>query len=330
MHKHERKSGKKGSIALILALLVVGGAGAVFALSGCSSDDGEGTKPAEGAGEAAAESEAEENAAEEEKEPVDPVQAKIDELMSGMTLEEKVGQMFIARCPDVDAAAAKTPMFMGVDEEGGTVNRVSLNPSLRAVPFWAPRDLYASGGMDLIKSDTEEKCELLKSLGINMNFAPVCDISTNPSDFMYKRSFGGTPEATADFVETVVSVMNEEKVGSVLKHFPGYGNNSDTHTGIAYDNRSISTFNASDFIPFDGVVITDDLAMEGVKQFAGDTEIAVRAVQAGNDLLCCTEFKTQIPAVIDAVKAGTISEERIDESVERILKLKIELGIIEA
>ena len=237
--------------------------------------------------------------------------------MSGMTLEEKVGQMFIARCPDVD-------------EEGGTVNRVSLNPSLRAVPFWAPRDLYASGGMELIKSDTEEKCELLKSLGINMNFAPVCDISTNPSDFMYKRSFGGTPEATADFVETVVSVMNEEKVGSVLKHFPGYGNNSDTHTGIAYDNRSISTFNASDFIPFDGVVITDDLAMEGVKQFAGDTEIAVRAVQAGNDLLCCTEFKTQIPAVIDAVKAGTISEERIDESVERILKLKIELGIIEA
>lgn len=360
MHKHERKSGKKGIIALILALIVVGGAGAVFALSGCSSDDGEGTKPAEGAGEAAAESEVEENAAGEEKEPVDPVQAKIDELMSGMTLEEKVGQMFIARCPDVDA-------------EGGTVNRVSLNPSLRAVPFWAPRDLYASGGMDLIKSDTEEKCELLKSLGINLNFAPVCDISTNPSDFMYKRSFGGTPEATADFVETVVNVMNEEKVGSVLKHFPGYGNNSDTHTGIAYDNRSISTFNASDFIPFDGgikarasmvlvshnvvncmdpespasisakvheilrtqlgfdgVVITDDLAMEGVKQFAGDTEIAVRAVQAGNDLLCCTEFKTQIPAVIDAVKAGTISEERIDESVERILKLKIELGIIEA
>ena len=76
-------------------------------------------------------------------------------------------------------------------------------------------------------------------------------------------------EATADFVETVVNVMNEEKVGSVLKHFPGYGNNSDTHTGIAYDNRSISTFNASDFVPFDGVVITDDLAMEGVKQFAG-------------------------------------------------------------
>ena len=248
------------------------------------------------------------------------------------------------------------------------VNRVSLNSSLRDVPFWAPRDLYASGGMDLIKSDTEEKCELLKSLGINLNFAPVCDISTNPSDFMYKRSFGGTPEATADFVETVVSVMNEEKVGSVLKHFPGYGNNSDTHTGIAYDNRSISTFNVSDFIPFDGgikagasmVLVSHnvvncmdpespasisakvheilrtqrlkygDLAMEEAKQFAGDTEIAVRAVQAGNDLLCCTEFKTQIPAVIDAVKAGTISEERIDESVERILKLKIELGIIEA
>ena len=68
--------------------------------------------------------------------------------------------------------------------------------------------------------------------------------------------------------------------------------------------------------------------MEGVREFAGDTEIAVQAVKAGNDLLCCTNFEVEIPTVVEAVKRGDISEERIDESVLHILELKISLGII--
>lgn len=331
---------------------------------------------------------------------------RAQEILNEMTLDEKVGQMFIARCPDTDAiqkvkeynfggyilfgrdfsektknevvqsirdyqSAAKIPMFIGVDEEGGTVNRVSINPNLRVVPFWSPQELYAEGGFDLIQSDTQEKCELLHSLGINLNFAPVCDVSQNPDDFIYARSFGQDAEQTAAYVQLVVQTMSEEGVGSILKHFPGYGNNADTHTGIAYDNRSYETFLNSDFLPFQagidsgadiilvshnvvscmdsqhpaslspkvhkilreelgftGVIITDDLAMDGVRDFAGDTEIAVQAVQAGNDLLCCTDFETQIPATLEAVNQGAITEERIDESVLRILELKILLGII--
>ncbi|MBO4992043.1 MAG: beta-hexosaminidase [Firmicutes bacterium] len=328
------------------------------------------------------------------------------EILNAMTLEEKVGQMFIARCPEIDGvqkveeyhlggyllfsrdfsektrddviqniqsyqSAAKTPMFIGVDEEGGTVNRISTNPNLRAVPFWSPQDLYAEGGFDLVQSDTREKCELLHSLGINLNFAPVCDVSQNPEDYIYCRSFGQDAEQTAAYVRSVVQTMSQEGIGSVLKHFPGYGNNADTHTGVAYDHRPYETFLNSDFLPFQagihsganmvlvshnvvscmdgqtpaslspqvhkilredlgftGIIITDDLAMDGVRAFAGDTEIAVQAVKAGNDLLCCTDFETQIPALLEAVKQGKISEERIDESVLRILELKISLGII--
>ena len=53
------------------------------------------------------------------------------------------------------------------------MNRISINPNLRAVPFWSPQELYAGGGFDLIRSDTQEKCQLLRSLGVNLNFAPV-------------------------------------------------------------------------------------------------------------------------------------------------------------
>lgn len=223
----------------------------------------------------------------------------------------------------------------------------------------------------MIASDAVEKSRLLKSLGINVNFAPVADVCTDTSGFIYGRTFGQDAVATAEYIKTVVKAMNSEKMGSVLKHFPGYGNNEDTHAGIAYDNRDYNTFVTSDFIPFkagidqgagmvmvahnvvscmdssypaslsarvheilrtelgfDGVIITDELSMEGVKQFADDDTIAVLAVQAGNDLLCCTNFEEQIEAVITAVKNGNISEERINESVIRILKLKISLGIL--
>ena len=93
-----------------------------------------------------------------------------------------------------------------------------------------------------LRSDTQEKGQLLQSLGINLNFAPVCDVSQDPQDFIYARSFGQDAEQTAEYVRTVVQTMSQEQMGSVLKHFPGYGNNSDTHTGIAYDERPIERF----------------------------------------------------------------------------------------
>lgn len=79
---------------------------------------------------------------------------------------------------------------------------------------------------------------------------------------------------------------------------------------------------------FEGVIITDDLDMAGAKEFAGTEQSAVLAVQAGNDLLCVTDYQVQIPAVLEAVQAGEISTERIDQSVLRILELKLALGIL--
>ncbi len=339
-------------------------------------------------------------------ESTDAADAVIDALLADMTLEEKVGQMFLARCPERGAAeavetyalggyilfqrdfsgltaetvtatiadyqaAAAIPLFIGVDEEGGYVNRISTNPHLRTSPFLSPQKLYDAGGFARIREDTAEKCQLLKALGINLNFAPVCDVSLDSCDFIHYRTFGEDAAQTADYVRHVTQVMAKEEVGCVLKHFPGYGNNADTHTGIAYDARPYDTFVTSDFLPFtagiehgtgmvmvshnivtcmdaespaslsvhvhrilrevlgyDGVIITDDLSMDGIRDYAADDRAAVRAVLAGNDMLCCTDFETQIPAVLAAVEEGTISEDRIDAAVERILRLKQALGIL--
>jgi beta-N-acetylhexosaminidase len=80
-----------------------------------------------------------------------------------------------------------------VDEEGGTVTRISRYPQFRSEPFKSPQDVYAGGGWDAVAADTSEKDALLKSLGLNLNFAPVCDVPDDPTDFIYSRSLGPMP-----------------------------------------------------------------------------------------------------------------------------------------
>lgn len=206
-------------------------------------------------------------------------------LLQSMTSEEKVGQLFLARCPDVHALqdietyhlggyvlfgrdfegkspeqvirtiqeyqnTAAIPMLIAVDEEGGTVCRVSSHSQFRSNRFPSPRSLYAQGGLNLIFQTEHEKCQLLASLGINVNLAPVCDITTDSNAFMYNRSLGENPEKTGEFISGVVTVMQQNQVGGILKHFPGYGNNTDTHTGIAIDNRSLEELESVDLVPF--------------------------------------------------------------------------------
>ena len=153
---------------------------------------------------------------------------------------------------DVDrvAAASAIPPFIAVDEEGGDVTRISRFRAYRRFPFLSPREIYETGGIDLIRSDAAEKAELCKKLGVNCNFAPVADISVDPEDYMFSRSLGQDAETTSRIVETIVGVFNARGVASSVKHFPGYGNVSDTHKALAYDGRSLAELEAFDLIPF--------------------------------------------------------------------------------
>lgn len=214
--------------------------------------------------------------------PPDPV----EELLCTMTTEEKVGQLFLARCDEKTALqdiqtyhlggfilfgrdfeeenpdtlrrklnryqdAADISLLIAVDEEGGTVTRVSRYPAFSEESFPSPRDCYRAGGMEMALQNEENICTLLSSLQINVNLGPVCDITTDPNAFLYKRSLGEDPETTGEFVAKTVAIMQENAVGSALKHFPGYGNNADTHTGIAVDSRSLDQLEGYDLIPFD-------------------------------------------------------------------------------
>ena len=180
---------------------------------------------------------------------------RINDIITGMSLEEKVGQLFFVRCPETGAAedvetyhlgglllfgrdykdangdwlteddftaalasyqaAAAIPLFIGSDEEGGTVTRASKNPNLFSEPLPSPQELYAAGGLDGLLERTLSYNQKLKAFGVNVNFAPVCDVSTNPDNFIYARSFGQDAQTTADYISSVVPVYAQSGVACV-------------------------------------------------------------------------------------------------------------------
>lgn len=146
--------------------------------------------------------------------------------------------------------ASKVPLLIAVDEEGGNVVRVSSNEKLINKPFDYSSKVYENGGFEAIKEDTIKKSNFLSNLGINLNLAPVVDICENGSDYMYSRSFKQGKELTCEFAKTVITASKEGKVSYALKHFPGYGNNVDTHKGTSIDKRTYEDIYNNDLEPF--------------------------------------------------------------------------------
>lgn len=320
-----------------------------------------------------------------------------------MTLEEKIGQTLLVRYTDENAETAinkykvggfiffennfkdKTtkevqdmikkvqeltsiPLLTAVDEEGGKVVRISSNKNLISEPFLSPRQLYLKGGFDLIKEDTINKSKLLKTLGLNVNLAPVVDVSTTSSDYMYERTLGEDTKLVSEYAKTVIEANEDSSVSYVLKHFPGYGNNEDTHEQTVIDKRSFTEIEKKDLPPFEeGIksnaeailvnhnivesvdennpaslsasihnLLRNNLAFTGIIMTddlsMGATSsidnVAVKALLAGNDIIITTDYEDSFNQIKKAVIDGTIDEEYIDSIVQKILAWKYYKGMM--
>lgn len=153
---------------------------------------------------------------------------------------------------------AKIPLAMAIDEEGETVSRLNSTlynelKTLNIMPeqFKNSCDLFTSGGLEAIKDNTIYKSSVLRYLGFNLNFAPDVDIA-DEGFYIYKRTLKQDAATTAEFAKTVIQTGKNTGVTYSLKHFPGYGNCTDTHNGFATDNRVLSEFQNKDLIPFQG------------------------------------------------------------------------------
>ncbi len=170
-------------------------------------------------------------------------------ILLGNTIDGETKETLSKKLAEFQEISA-IPLLIGADEEGGTVCRVSSHTAFRASRFRSPRKCIADGGADALMAETQEKTELLTSLGINVNLGPVCDLAQDEDSFMYARAVPGTPTEAARYIVQMVTAMQEGGLGTVLKHFPGYGENGDTHTSVVTDVREKDGFYTADFLPF--------------------------------------------------------------------------------
>lgn len=333
------------------------------------------------------------------KAPSQTQRDRIDELLSQMSLEERIGQVILAGYSDNAAqsapkyhfggytlyakdfegeteesikqklaaigSASLIPPFIAADEEGGEVIRISRYSQFSDTPLPA-LSAAAAGDIDAFG---ERTADILKKAGVNLNLAPVADVAKSKADYIYGRTCQLGYEETGEAIAKLVAALKRNEIMSCLKHFPGYGSNVDTHTGIAVDERSREEFEAKDFIPFkaginagapmvmvnhnivtayndsvpaslapeihsalrrldfNGIIVTDDLGMQAILSYTDDPY--ADAFLAGNDLLCTGDGAACFDSLYKAVSDGRITENRLNESVCRILSAKLEYGIID-
>lgn len=161
------------------------------------------------------------------------------------------------------------PYFISTDEEGCTVKRLSSDT------FACPHEL----GSDPVASTTSafrSRSILLKSVGINLNFGIVADITSDPNSFIYPRVFSGDPHTAGDRVAAAVSGSKGETL-STLKHFPGHGETEEnSHITIPSTNVPKEQWSQTDAVPFkEGIDAGADVLMFGQLTYAAvDTQPA--------------------------------------------------------
>jgi len=311
-----------------------------------------------------------------------------EKIMEDMTTLEKIGQMFIGRysadtaekqlkkynvggfylfanniaghteeqliaeLEKIQSSSSKIPLSFSVDEEGGTVCRVSLY--FRKERFPSPRDSYLKGGIDEILSIEKEKRDLLRKLKFSVNFAPVADISMNQSDYIYYRTLGEDAITTSNYINAVVDDYVEDNFCCCLKHFPGYGNNRNTHDDVAHDYRPLDYLKQNDLIPFVNA-IKHEVPMIMVSHnivHSIDGEYPASISKKMHDLLrieygftgiiitdslsmgAISKYAVDVPAAVLAVEAGNdiILTSTLEEHINQVIKAynedKIDIKLI--
>ena len=321
-----------------------------------------------------------------------------EKILANMTIYEKIGQMFIGRY-SIDTADehiknyhiggfvlfanniqghteeqlikeleerqnnSKILLSYSVDEEGGTVCRVSLY--FRDERFPSPRQSYEKGGIDEILLIEKEKIDLLRKLNFTVNFAPVADISTNESDYIHARTLGENATLTSEYINEVVDEYCNEEFTCCLKHFPGYGNNRNTHDDVAHDYRELDYLKKNDLVPFvnaiihkvpmimvshnivhkiddeypssiskkvhdllrdygyTGLILTDSLSMGAIQKYAVNVSEGALAVLAGNDIIVTSTFEKHIEQVIKAYESNEIDPQIIEKAARRVIAWKL-------
>lgn len=264
---------------------------------------------------------------------------------------------------------SKFPLFIGTDEEGGEVSRIAKS-GIDVTEVLTAAEIGDGGDPQQAFNAAQTIAGYMKEYGFNVNFAPVADVATNPSNEMIgDRSYGADAMLVASMVKSAVASYQENGISACAKHWPGIGDIAeDLHESAGTTSKSLEAMRQMEFQPFiaaieagtdmimashvsapeitgdetpaslsslmitdilrgelgyQGIVVTDAMNMSSITEHYSDAEASVKAIQAGVDMILMpADFKVAYEGVLAAVAEGTITEERINESLHRIYRIK--------
>ncbi len=268
------------------------------------------------------------------------------------------------------AEAGQARLLVAADQEGGQLMAVGEGTT----PFPGGMALGATRSADLAYKVGYAIGRELAAMGINVNYAPVCDVNVNPySAVVGTRAFGEEPQLVAELSAAMATGIQAAGVAATAKHFPGHGDTtSDSHFGmpvLQHDEARLHRVELPPFaaavqagvrlvmtahialpalhegvnvpatlsapvlrgilreeLGFEGVIVSDAMDMRAIRQGAGLVEDAVRAVEAGVDLLLLNhppaEQERVYTGLVEAVQRGDLSGQEVLASAERVLRVK--------
>lgn len=333
---------------------------------------------------------------------------QIDQIINTLTVDEKIGQLFIfgfegkqfsdakqlqlwiekhhignfivfkrniesnkqleSLISELDEynKASHIPIWVGIDQEGGVVNRLpNKYPSAMQFADW--------NDPSLTYNKHDEMANELTELGIDINFGPVLDINSNPNNpVINSRAFGNDANTVVKHTEAVINSYNDNNMFAVGKHYPGHGDtNDDSHLKLPVVNKTWDELLELELLPFihaieqqissimvghllintvdekypaslssilvneklieelgfNGIVITDDLVMDGILDHFSIGEAAVLALEAGAHMLIIGHNEAlqleAIEAVKEAVKSGRISDDDLNKKLYKLFSYKL-------
>ncbi len=231
--------------------------------------------------------------------PTEAEKTKAETILEGMTLREKVGQMFIVRpealggnhteydenmalaieeypvggvvlfgqnldTPDVltefTNQLSKHGLFIAIDEEGGTVSRIANSDNFKVESFHSMGNIEGENAAHYVGKTIGT---YLKKYGVNLDFAPVSDVNSNPDNpVIGKRAFSDDPQIVSKMVSNALDGFHEAGIMATIKHFPGHGDtNADTHTGYVRLDKSWNELKECELIPFADNLSKTDMVM---------------------------------------------------------------------
>lgn len=268
------------------------------------------------------------------------------------------------------------PLLICIDLEGGKIQRLSELKGYKS--FSTQAALGREGDVQKAYQFGVELGIELKSIGVNLNFAPVVDLDDQARDSiiaLYERSLGSNPVTVANLAVQIVRGMRSEEVIAVAKHFPGETlARTDPHVEDAVSDVSFEQIEKKDLYPyriliadgldavmishvicksidpklptslsskaiqgllrqkmgFQGLVISDAIGMQAASGQRDEGTAAVLAAKAGTDMIIDSNDhqKALLDALVAAAEKGILTPDSIQESYDRILRIKTKYNLV--